>query len=125
MSYANKVVQELEKRINDFDTEPIVQEFGTVIEVGDGIVRIDGLQDCKSQEVLEFESGVQGLALNLEEDSVRAIILGETQKVQEGMKVVGTGQIMSVPVGESMIGRVVNSLGEPIDGEGEIKTDEM
>ena len=87
-------------------------------EVGDGIARISGLPNCPVNALLEFESGVRGLALNLDEDSIGAVVLGEADEVAEGDTVRASGEILSVPVGDGMLGRVVNALGDPIDGKG-------
>jgi F-type H+-transporting ATPase subunit alpha len=95
---------------------------GTVLEVGDGIARIYGLQDCMASELVEFENGVMGMALNLEEDNVGCVILGSDLEIKEGDTVKRTGRIVDVPVGEAIVGRVVNALGQPIDGKGPIVT---
>jgi F-type H+/Na+-transporting ATPase subunit alpha len=121
----NTIVEELKKHIDAFKTEVEVSEVGTVIEVGDGIARMSGLSLCQSQEMLEFPGGVFGVALNLEEETVGAIILGEYKGIKEGDTVKRTGKILSVPVGDNVIGRVVNALGMPVDGKGEIKTKEF
>ncbi len=125
MSHTDQVIQSLKKHIESFEKTVTVEEVGTVIEVGDGIARMTGLEKCQAQEMLEFEDGTYGLALNLEEETVGAIILGEFRNIREGMTVKRTGRIMSVPVGENLVGRVVNALGEPIDGKGDIKTKEF
>lgn len=118
----NTIVQELKKRIDAFEKQVEVTEVGTVVEVGDGIARMSGLSKCQAQEMLEFPGGTFGVALNLEEETVGAIILGEYKHIKEGDIVKRTGKILSVPVGKQLIGRVVNALGEPVDGKGEIKT---
>lgn len=97
-----------------------VRDVGTVIEAGDGIAQVEGLTTVRSQELVEFENGVMGIAFNLEKDKVGVIILGDFSTVTEGMQVRTTGRIASVPVGDGLIGRVVNALGEPIDGKGPI-----
>ncbi len=113
----------LQQQIAGFDEVVTAQNVGTVIEVGDGIARIWGLSNCMASELLEFpKAGVRGLALNLEEDTVGAIILGPYTHIAEGDEVVSTGRIIEVPVGDALIGRVVNALGEPIDGKGPIPT---
>ncbi len=89
-----------------------------MLEVGDGIARVSGLPDAAVNEMLEFEDGTFGLALNLDEDSIGAVVLGEVDDIEEGQTVRATGQILSVPVGDGLLGRVVNTLGEPIDGKG-------
>ncbi|HYE59722.1 MAG TPA: F0F1 ATP synthase subunit alpha, partial [Candidatus Kapabacteria bacterium] len=101
---------------------PEVTEVGTVIEIGDGIARMSGLSHCQAQEMLEFPGGVYGIALNLEEETVGAIILGDYKHIKEGDAVKRTNRIMSIPVSDALVGRVVNAIGAPIDGKGEIKT---
>ncbi|MSQ32095.1 MAG: F0F1 ATP synthase subunit alpha [Dehalococcoidia bacterium] len=112
----------IKKQIEQFGSQVSVRDVGTVVEVGDGIARIHGLEGCKASELLQFPNGLIGMALNLEEESVGAIILGESNLVKEGDEVRTTGRIAEVGVGETLIGRVVNALGEPIDGKGPIKT---
>jgi len=119
---SNAIVEQLKKHIADFEKSVEVEEVGTVIEVGDGIARMSGLNKCQAQEMLEFPGGIMGVALNLEEETVGAMILGEYKGIKEGDTVKRTGRILSVPVGEQMVGRVVNALGQEIDGKGEIKT---
>ena len=97
-----------------------ISNTGTVLEVGDGIARIYGLNNAMSGELLEFENGTTGMVLNLEENNIGAVIFGETRGIKEGGIVKGTGKIAQVPAGEEILGRVVNSLGEPIDGKGSI-----
>ncbi|MBT3538678.1 F0F1 ATP synthase subunit alpha [Candidatus Parcubacteria bacterium] len=118
----NAIVEELKKNISAFEKTVEVEEVGTVIEVGDGIARMNGLIKCQAQEMLEFPGGVMGVALNLEEETVGAMILGEFRGIKEGDTVKRTGRILSVPVGEQMVGRVVNALGQEIDGKGDIAT---
>jgi len=118
----NQIVAELKKHIAEFEKTVQVEEVGAVIEVGDGIARMSGLTKCQAQEMLEFPNEVYGVALNLEEETVGAMILGDYKKIKEGDTVKRTGRILSVPVGEQMVGRVVNALGQAIDGKGEIKT---
>jgi F-type H+-transporting ATPase subunit alpha len=125
MSYTDSVIASLKKNIESFSSTATVEEVGIVIEVGDGIARMSGLTNCQSQEMLEFADGTIGVALNLEEETVGAIILGDYKKIKEGDTVKRTGKIMSVPVGDALVGRVVNSLGEPIDGAGAIKTKDV
>src|SRR5205823_14988835 len=98
-------------------------EVGRVLEVGDGIARVHGLSGVMNNEMVAFEGGVKGLAFNLEESSVGVIILGEYTGIHEGETVTATGQLLRVPVGEALIGRVVNPLGVPIDNKGEVVTD--
>ncbi|MFA6271750.1 MAG: F0F1 ATP synthase subunit alpha [Patescibacteria group bacterium] len=124
---ANKdyIIEELKKQITDYKTSVAKEKVGTVEEIGDGIARISGLSDTMASEMLEFPGGKFGVSLNLEEDSVGAIILGEYETIQEGDTVKSTGRILEVPVGEALIGRVVDPLGQPIDGKGPIKTDKF
>jgi F-type H+-transporting ATPase subunit alpha len=117
------IVETLKKQIKEFKTGVKMEKTGTVVEVGDGIARISGLADCMSSEMLEFPGNVFGVALNLEEDTVGAMILGEYLEVKEGDKVKTTGRILEVPVGKGVVGRVVNPLGQPLDGKGEIKAE--
>jgi F-type H+-transporting ATPase subunit alpha len=112
---------DLAKQIKDFQPEVGLREVGTVLEAGDGIARVSGLTGCGSQELVQFENGVMGIAFNLERDSTGVIIMGEFSGIEEGMSIYGTGRIASVPVGEGMIGRVVNALGQPIDGRGPVQ----
>ena len=118
---AEALIQNLKQKIQQFDSKPEIYEVGTIISVADGIVKISGLSQCQSSEMLSFDAGGMGVALNLEEDAIGAIVLGEFAHLKEGQGVKRTGKILSVPVGEAMIGRVVNSLGAPIDGAGAIK----
>jgi F-type H+-transporting ATPase subunit alpha len=111
----------LKEEIGELETRPEITEVGTVAEVGDGIARVVGLKGAMASEMLEFESGVYGLALNLERDEIGVVIMGEETSVQEGEIVKCTGRILQVPVGEALVGRVVNALGEPLDGRGPIE----
>ncbi len=117
---ADEIARVLRSEIENYEKAVNVTETGSVISVGDGIARIYGLEKVMAGELIEFPHGVSGIALNLEEDQVGAVLLGEYQEIKEGDEVRRTGQIMSVPVGDAMIGRVVNSLGRPIDGKGPI-----
>ncbi len=108
----------LKKNLDGFEPSLEARTVGRVKEVGDGIARISGLPDCAVNEVMEFEDGTVGLALNLDEDSIGAVVLGEVHGIAEGQAVKATGRILSVPVGDGLLGRVVNPLGEPIDGKG-------
>jgi F-type H+-transporting ATPase subunit alpha len=110
----------LKKNLEGFEPSLEARTVGRVSEVGDGIARISGLPDCAVNELLQFEDGSVGLALNLDEDSIGAVVLGETAGIEEGQTVKATGRILSVPVGDGVIGRVVNALGEPVDGRGEL-----
>jgi F-type H+-transporting ATPase subunit alpha len=108
----------IRKNLEGFSPETSLTQVGRVVEVGDGIARVSGLPDAAVNALLEFESGVVGLALNLDEESIGAVVLGEVQSIEEGQTVKATGEILSVPVGDGMLGRVVNTLGEPVDGKG-------
>ena len=110
----------LQKQIESFETQLEVRDVGTVTEAGDGIARATGLADVQAQELVQFENGIMGIAFNLESDNVGIIIMGEFSGIEEGMTVRSTGRIASVPVGDGMLGRVVNALGQPIDGKGAI-----
>ena len=112
--------EEFLKKIEKFETSFEIRSVGTVTEAGDGICQVGGLADIQSQELVQFENGIIGIAFNLETHSVGVIILGDFSKISEGMSVFSTGRIASVPVGEGLVGRVVNALGEPIDGKGTI-----
>lgn len=114
----------IRQQIESYDTDVKVSNVGTVLQVGDGIARIYGLEKAMSGELLEFQDGTVGIALNLEEDNVGAVLMGDGHDIQEGSSVTSTGKIAQVPVGEAMIGRVVDALGRPIDGKGEINTTE-
>jgi F-type H+-transporting ATPase subunit alpha len=108
----------IRKNLEGFSPDVELTQVGRVIEVGDGIARVSGLPDAAVNELLEFESGLLGLALNLDEESIGAVVLGEVDSIEEGQTVRATGNILSVPVGDGVIGRVVNTLGEPLDGKG-------
>jgi len=113
----------IQQEIKEFKIELEVEEVGTVIHVGDGVARVHGLNNCVYSELIEFPNGVFGMALNLEEDNVGCILFGSDALVNEGDTVKRTGRVMSVPVGDGMLGRVVNPLGQPVDGKGDIKTE--
>ena len=119
---AEEISKIIRDQIGSFAVEVDVAEVGSVISVGDGIARVHGVERAMSGEMLEFTHGVFGIALNLEEDSVGAVLLGESREIKEGDVVKRTGRIISVPVGEELLGRVVNALGQPIDGKGPIAT---
>ncbi len=114
----------LKTRIKEFDSKISLTDTGTVVTVGDGIVNIHGLENCMLNELLQFDNGVQCMALNLEQSSIGAVMLGPDDDIKEGSAVKRTGKIISVPVGEALLGRVVNPLCEPIDGAGAILSDE-
>ena len=113
----------IKRQIEEFGAQVTMTGVGTVVEVGDGIARIHGLSGAQANELVTFPNGVTGMALNLEEDSVGAIILGDYTDIKEGDEVRSTGRIAEVPVGDALIGRVVNPLGEATDGRGPINTD--
>tara|TARA_Y100001954_G_scaffold226251_1_gene267872 strand:+ start:1398 stop:2909 length:1512 start_codon:yes stop_codon:yes gene_type:complete len=115
----------IKERISNFETRLQVDEVGTVLTVGDGVARVFGLKNAMAGELVEFESGVKGMVLNLETNNVGVAILGSELEVKEGTTVKRTEKIVSVPVGDSLLGRTVNSIGEPIDGNGDIKSDDI
>ena len=117
-----QITGDLQKQIEGFNPELNVTDIGVVLEAGDGIARVKGLANVKAQELVQFSNGVMGTAFNLEKDSVGVIVMGAYDGITEGMTVRGTNRIASVPVGDALIGRVVNALGEPIDGKGPINT---
>ena len=117
-----QITSDLQKQIDGFKPEFNVSEAGVVLEAGDGIARVQGLANVRAQELVQFSNGVIGVAFNLESDNVGVIVMGNYEGITEGMSVKGLGRIASVPVGDAMIGRVVNALGEPIDGKGPIAT---
>src|ERR1700678_1275825 len=121
---ADEIARLLRDEIEHYDKAVSVSETGSVISVGDGIARVYGLENVMSGEMVEFPHGVTGIALNLEEDQVGTVLLGEYQEIKEGDEVRRTGKIMAVPVGEALVGRVVNALGEAIDGKGPISASE-
>ena len=112
----------LKAKIENLDTKQEIHTRGTVISVTDGIVRVHGLSDVMQGEMLEFPNNTFGLAMNLERDSVGAVVLGEYEHIKEGDEVKCTGRILEVPIGRELVGRVVNALGQPIDGKGPIDT---
>src|SRR3954465_4503147 len=114
----------LKQRIEQYDVETDLTEVGSVLQVGDGIARVYGLENALASEMLEFEHGVTGIAFNLEEDNVGTALFGEWQHVKEGETVRRTGRVASVPVGDALIGRIVNPLGNPVDGQGPIESSE-
>src|SRR6202021_1321110 len=121
---ADEITQLLKEQIQNYDAEVRGDEVGTIISLGDGIARIHGLDKAMAGELLSFPHGIAGLAMSLEEDQVGAVLLGDYTELSEGDEVKRTGKILSVPVGDAMIGRVVNALGVPIDDKGPIATTE-
>jgi F-type H+-transporting ATPase subunit alpha len=122
---ANEITQLIRQQIENYESKIAVDEVGTVITLGDGIARVYGLDKVMAGELLEFPHNVAGIAMNLEEDQVGVVLLGEYTEIKEGDEVKRTGRIMSVPVGDALVGRVVNSLGQPIDDKGPIATDKF
>ena len=121
---AGEITALLAEKIANYEQRVQVDEVGTIMSLGDGIARVHGLDKVMAGELIEFPHGVAGLAMNLDEDQVGAVLLGEFDKLREGDQVKRTGKIMSVPVGEALIGRVVNALGQPIDDKGPLNTTE-
>ncbi len=119
----NNIIEQLKKEIENFSIEAHLEKVGRVIEVFDGIARVSGLAEVKSSEMVTFSGGEVGVVLNLEDDTVGVIILGEFSKIKEGDEVQATGKILEIPVSDMQVGRVLNALGQPIDGKGAIKTD--
>ncbi len=117
---AADIASALKNNLEGYDSSLEARTVGRVAEVGDGIARVSGLPDAAVNELLEFEDGSVGLALNLDEESIGAVVLGDVDKIEEGQTVKATGRILSIPVGDAMLGRVVNALGHPIDGQGDI-----
>ena len=122
---STEIADLIKKRIEQFKVVTEARDEGTIVSVNDGIVRIHGLSNVMQGEMLDFGEGLFGLALNLERDSVGAIVMGPYSHLSEGMKVRSTGRILEVPVGNALLGRVVNTLGEPIDGKGPIDKSEF
>jgi len=121
---ADEITAALKQYVDDYTPEVGTEQVGRIVEVGDGIARITGLPGCAVNEILEFEDGTEGLALNLDEETIGAVILGEDTGLEEEQLVKATGRILSVRVGDALLGRVVNALGEPLDGKGPIATTE-
>jgi F-type H+-transporting ATPase subunit alpha len=119
---SKQISEALQRSVSEFKIEVGVEEVGEVIEAGDGIARIKGLPNCMAEEMLEFPNGIFGMALNLEQEQVGAMILGDFTQISEGDVVKRTGRVLSVPVGEELLGRVVNAIGQPVDGKGPIHT---
>ena len=119
---ATEISELIKKKIQEFDLATEARTEGTVVSLSDGIARIHGLSDVMAGEMIEFPGGTFGLALNLEQDSVGAVIMGEYQHIKEGDVVRCTKRILEVPVGDALLGRVVNALGQPIDGKGPVAT---
>src|ERR1035441_5401781 len=122
---ADEITQLIRQQIENYESKIAVDEVGTVITLGDGIARVHGLDKVMAGGLLSFSHAVAGIAMNLEEDQVGVVLLGEYTEISEGDEVKRTGRIMSVPVGEALIGRVVNALGQPIDDKGPISTTQL
>src|SRR6201992_2142383 len=120
----SNILKEIEAQIGALKTDTTRSNVGSVREVGDGVAKIEGLSDVMLNEMIEFPGGLYGIALNLEETEVGAIIVGDYTEVKEGTEVRTTGRLLSVPVGKGLLGRVVNALGQPIDGKGPVKSEE-
>ena len=120
---ADDIQGAIEEYVSSFTSDTTKEEVGTVVDTGDGIAHVQGLPSVMTQELLEFSGGVLGVALNLDEHSVGTVILGDSEKLAQGQQVKRTGEVLSVPVGDEFLGRVINPLGEPIDGQGDIKAD--
>src|SRR3990172_3000169 len=123
--FVKDLTASLQKQIEAYTPKIEAQDVGSVLEAGDGIARASGLGAVRAQELVQFDNGVMGVAFNLERDSVGIIILGDYGGIEEGMLVRGTGRIISVPVGDALVGRVGNALGEPVDGKGLIASDKF
>src|SRR6202047_2164059 len=121
----SSILEEIETKIAGLKTSATKSNVGVVRETGDGVARIEGLSDVMLNEMIEFPNNVFGLALNLEETEVGAILLGDSTKISEGDEVKTTGRLLSIPVGKGLLGRVVNTLGQPLDGKGPVKSEEF
>ena len=121
---ADDIQGAIDEYVSSFTADTGREEVGTVFDAGDGIAHVEGLPSVMTQELLEFTGGILGVALNLDEHSVGAVILGDFEKLEEGQQVKRTGDVLSVPVGDGFLGRVVNPLGQPIDGRGDIESEE-
>src|SRR5438105_13577407 len=119
---AEEISKIIREQIGSYAVDVDVAEVGSIISIGDGIARVHGVDNAMAGEMLEFPHGVYGIALNLEEDSIGAVLLGEFREIKEGDLVKRTGRIISVPVGDELLGRVVNALGQPVDGKGPVAT---
>ena len=117
---ADEMTQVIKEQLKNYGASVAVDEVGTILQVGDGIARIAGLGNCVAGEMLAFDNGSFGLALNLEEESIGAVVLGEYRTLKEGDQVKRTGRVLEVPVGQALLGRVVDPLGRPLDGKGPI-----
>src|SRR5580693_2835198 len=121
---ASEITKALERHVEDYTPAVGTEQIGRIVEVGDGIARVSGLPGAAVNELLEFEDGTLGLALNLDEDTIGAVVLGDVDSLEEEQTVKATGRIQTVPVGDALLGRVVNALGEPLDGKGPVNATE-
>src|SRR3978361_1451588 len=121
---ADEIRSAIESYVSSYSPEASREEVGVVVDTGDGIAHVEGLPGAMANELLEFEGGTLGIALNLDVRDIGVVILGDASQIEEGQEVKRTGDILSVPVGDAYLGRVVNPLGNPIDGQGEIASDE-
>src|ERR1700756_3795580 len=121
---ADDIQSAIEEYVSSFTSDTSREEVGSVVDAGDGIAHVEGLPSVMTQELLEFPGGILGVALNLDEHSVGVVILGDFEKIEEGQQVKRTGEVLSVPVGDAFLGRGVNPLGRPIDGQGDVETSE-
>src|SRR5215471_6051127 len=122
---ADEITELIRRQIENYESKIAVDEVGTIISLGDGIARVHGLEKVMAGELLSFPHNVSGIAMNLEEDQVGVVLLGDYTEIREGDEVKRTGRIMSVPVGDALVGRVINSLGQPIDDKGPISSDQF
>lgn len=121
----DEIKEAIEQYVSSFEAEASRDEVGTITDTSDGIAHVSGLPSAMANELLEFPGGVLGVALNLDEDEIGAVILGDYESLEEGQQVSRTGNVLSVPVGDAFLGRVVDPLGAPIDGQGDIEADEQ
>ena len=121
----DEIVSVLKKEIQSFESQLDLSEVGEVISIGDGIARVYGLENVMFNEMVEFEDGTLGLAFNLEENNVGIVVLGPSTQLREGYQVKRTGRVLEVPVGDALLGRIVDPMGRPLDGKGPIDTDKM
>ena len=118
------IIEQIKEEINKLDTRSTKKNVGQIVSIADGVAKLDGLSEAMYNEMIEFPGNIFGLALNLEEDEVGCVILGDPAHLKEGDEVRTTGKLLSVPVGKALLGRVVNALGAPIDGKGPVNTEE-
>ncbi len=121
----SSIIEQIEQEIANLETATIKKNTGNIVMVGDGVAKVDGLSEVMYNEMIEFPGGLTGIALNLEEEEVGCVVLGDTSHLKEGDEVNTTGRLLSVPVGKGLLGRVVDALGEPVDGKGPIEATEF